>query len=125
MTTLKITGTGATLALALTMTAPAMADTFAFRVGSGHPVAGLSHMQALDEFYLPEVARRVEERTDHKVRWVKEKYRAGHWAWREQPGCGADSPDRRCWTAPQTMSRNCRGCPPRAPALDCGCPAVN
>ncbi|MDD9746853.1 MULTISPECIES: C4-dicarboxylate TRAP transporter substrate-binding protein [Marinovum] len=71
MTTLKITGTGATLALTLTMTAPAMADTFTFRVGSGHPVAGLSHMQALDEFYLPEVAKRVEERTDHKVRWIK------------------------------------------------------
>lgn len=47
------------------------AKTYTFRVGSGHPVAGLSHMEALDEQYLPEIAKRVEEETDHKIRWIK------------------------------------------------------
>ena len=53
------------------MAASAQADTFTMRVGSGHQVQGMSHMEALDHFFLPEVEKRVEERTGHKMKWIK------------------------------------------------------
>ncbi|WP_208990702.1 C4-dicarboxylate TRAP transporter substrate-binding protein [Pseudovibrio sp. Tun.PSC04-5.I4] len=49
----------------------ANAETFSLRVGSGHPVKGLSHMEALENQFLPEIAKRVEERTEHKIKWTK------------------------------------------------------
>lgn len=62
---------GALLAGTLLASSAAQAESFNFRVGSGHPVAGLSHMEVLDEFYLPEVERRVAEETEHEVTWIK------------------------------------------------------
>ena len=55
----------------MSISSPAAADSYTFRVGSGHPVKGLSHMEVLENFYLPEVEKRVAERTEHKVKWVK------------------------------------------------------
>lgn len=66
-----ISAIGGMAAISVMSAGVAAADTFTYRVGSGHPVAGLSHMEALDEFYLPEVEKRVAERTDHEVKWVK------------------------------------------------------
>ncbi|AKH98904.1 TRAP-type C4-dicarboxylate transport system, periplasmic component [Hoeflea sp. IMCC20628] len=52
------------------MTTPTSADTFALRVGAGHPAA-LAYVGQLKEFFLPELAKRVEERTEHKITYVE------------------------------------------------------
>jgi len=64
-------GSAVFAAASLALVSTSLADTFSFRVGSGHPVKGLSHMEALEYQFLPEVAKRIEERTDHKIKWIK------------------------------------------------------
>lgn len=53
------------------LVASAQADTFKLRVGSGHPGKGVSHMEVLDQYILPEIKARVESQTSHKITWVK------------------------------------------------------
>jgi TRAP-type C4-dicarboxylate transport system substrate-binding protein len=62
---------GAACALGVMLAAPqTMAETFRLRVGSGHPASGVSHMEALDKYFLPQVAARVAAQTDHEITWT-------------------------------------------------------
>jgi TRAP-type C4-dicarboxylate transport system substrate-binding protein len=62
---------GGLLATAVGMgTSSALADTFKFRIGAGHPAQGIAHVTAVDEFFIPEVTKRLEQ-MGHKVEWVK------------------------------------------------------
>jgi TRAP-type C4-dicarboxylate transport system substrate-binding protein len=45
----------------------AWADEISLRVGSGHPVGLLSYTETAHEWFVPELKRRVEERTDHTI----------------------------------------------------------
>jgi len=40
-------------------------------VGAGHPPVGLVYANVADTFFLPEVAKRVEEETNYKIQWNK------------------------------------------------------
>ena len=57
----------ATLAFAL----PATADNFTFRIGSGHPSGPSVYVSLVENFFVPEVTRRVAEETDHTVTFVE------------------------------------------------------
>ncbi|HBT32095.1 MAG TPA: hypothetical protein DEB15_04290 [Pusillimonas sp.] len=46
------------------------ADTFTLRMGGGH-TTGLTYVNQYDTYFADEVAKRVEEQTDHKVRFIK------------------------------------------------------
>ena len=48
----------------------ANADEFTLRIGAGHP-ASLTYVYTADTFFVPEVERRVKERTGHSVRFIK------------------------------------------------------
>ncbi|NYT68234.1 TRAP transporter substrate-binding protein DctP [Pusillimonas noertemannii] len=60
----------AAAALSLAMSATAHADTFRLRMGGGH-TTGLTYVKVYDTFFADEVSKRVAERTDHKVRFIK------------------------------------------------------
>ncbi|RMF41556.1 MAG: hypothetical protein D6754_00725 [Alphaproteobacteria bacterium] len=57
--------------LAMTMTAgSAMAETITLRIGSGHP-PGVVYAGLMLSYFEPELKRRVEERTEHKINFVE------------------------------------------------------
>ena len=61
---------GAMLATLLT-SAPVLADSFTFRIGSGHPKGPAPYVTTMSDFFAVEVKKRVEERTDHSVTFVE------------------------------------------------------
>lgn len=66
---------GALAALAVTA-APALADSFSFRIGSGHPKGPAPYVTTMSDVFVAEVKRRAEAETDHKVTFV-ESYGGG------------------------------------------------
>ena len=60
----------ATLGL-LAMGAVASADTFTFRIGSGHPNGPAVYVADTANFFVPEVKRRIAEETEHEVEFVE------------------------------------------------------
>ena len=46
------------------------AETYRLTVGSGHPADGAVWVGAIRDFFVPEVKKRVEARTPHKIEWV-------------------------------------------------------
>lgn len=46
----------------------AFADTINLRLGSGHPIGMLAYTETASKWFAPELKRRIEERTDHKVK---------------------------------------------------------
>jgi TRAP-type C4-dicarboxylate transport system substrate-binding protein len=50
--------------------APARADEFALRIGAGHPVVQ-AYVTLAKEFFVPEISKRVAERTKHTIRWTE------------------------------------------------------
>lgn len=58
--------TGSTL-----MTSAAVADSFTFRIGSGHPKGPAPYVTTMSDFFAAEVKSRVAERTEHKVNFVE------------------------------------------------------
>ena len=48
----------------------AQAETFRLTIGSGHPADGAIWVGAVRDFFAPEVKKRVESRTPHKIEWV-------------------------------------------------------
>ncbi len=50
---------------------PAQADTFTLRVGAGHPSAPSVYVNLVETFFVPEVKKRVAERTSHKVEFIE------------------------------------------------------
>lgn len=47
------------------------AESFTLRIGSGHPSAPLVYVNELEKFFVPEVAKRVKERTKHSVAFTE------------------------------------------------------
>jgi TRAP-type C4-dicarboxylate transport system substrate-binding protein len=62
-------GLGALAIMALA--APAVADTFTLRIGSGHPNGPAIYVTDTANFFVPEVVRRVAEETDHEIEFVE------------------------------------------------------
>lgn len=52
------------------------ADSFTFRIGSGHPKGPAPYVTTMSDFFVAEVKRRAEEETDHKVTFI-ESYGGG------------------------------------------------
>lgn len=46
---------------------PAYAETFTLRLGSGHPVGALEYTKTASEWFAPELKKRIEAQTKHKV----------------------------------------------------------
>jgi C4-dicarboxylate-binding protein DctP len=68
---LKQLALSASVCAAALFSTQSMAETFTLRIGAGHPTVGLAYTIAAKEFFQPEVAKRVAERTDHEIRWVE------------------------------------------------------
>jgi TRAP-type C4-dicarboxylate transport system substrate-binding protein len=51
--------------------AVAQADTFALRIGSGHPSGPSAYVTLIEKFFVPEVTRRVAEETEHTVEFIE------------------------------------------------------
>lgn len=64
----KLKLVAATLLVGLSFTA--QAKNFSLRMGGGH-TTGVTYVQVYDTFFADEVSKRVAERTDHKVRFIK------------------------------------------------------
>lgn len=62
--------TAASTVAILAFAGQAQADTFNLRIGAGHPVGAL-WVGSIKDFFMPEVAKRVEERTDHTITWTE------------------------------------------------------
>lgn len=63
---------GAVFALAFTVAAqPSLADTFSFRIGSGHPKGPAPYVTTMSDFFAAEIKRRVGEETDHKAEFIE------------------------------------------------------
>lgn len=65
--------------IALVLTAAAMTSAFAFganaetiklTIGAAHSARTMDYMEALDDFFKPEVSKRVEENTDYEIEWT-------------------------------------------------------
>jgi TRAP-type C4-dicarboxylate transport system substrate-binding protein len=54
----------------------AQADSFTFRIGSGHPKEPTPYVTTMSDFFVAEVSRRAAEETEHKVKFV-ESYGGG------------------------------------------------
>ena len=64
------TAVGAVLTTMLTA-APVFADSFTFRIGSGHPKGPAPYVTTMSDFFAVEVKARVEAQTDHTVTFVE------------------------------------------------------
>lgn len=65
-----ITQLAAALSIALAGAAPAFADTFKLSIGAGHPADAAVWITAMRDFLAPEISKRVEQRTGHKIEWT-------------------------------------------------------
>lgn len=52
-------------------THPAHADDFTLRVGAGHPSGPSVYVNLVENYFVPEVKRRVAEETDHTVTFIE------------------------------------------------------
>lgn len=68
--TQKLATAGAFASVAL-MGSAAWAETFTFRIGSGHPNGPAVYVADVANFFVPEVKRRVAEETEHEVEFVE------------------------------------------------------
>lgn len=62
------TALGGVLSLAATA---ASAETFTLRVGTGHPAGPTVYVNMVQDFFVPEVKRRVAEETDHEIEFIE------------------------------------------------------
>ncbi len=53
----------------LAIAGSATAETYKLRIGAGHPVQGIAHVTAVQDFFMPEVNKRL-EKLGHKVEWT-------------------------------------------------------
>lgn len=49
----------------------AIADNITLRIGAGHPEGPVAYVRLTSEFFVPEVTRRVEEETEHSIRFIE------------------------------------------------------
>ena len=64
-------GLGAALAGTMALAGAAAADTFTLRVGAGHPNGPSVYVTDVATFFVPEVKRRVEAETSHKIEFIE------------------------------------------------------
>ncbi|MEK7438459.1 MAG: C4-dicarboxylate TRAP transporter substrate-binding protein [Pseudomonadota bacterium] len=62
--------TAVSLALAGAGAGTASADTFRLTIGSGHPADAAIWITTMRDFLAPEIAKRVQQKTGHKIEWV-------------------------------------------------------
>jgi len=62
---------GAIVAGSTLMSSVALAENFTFRIGSGHPKGPAPYVTTMSDFFAVEVQKRVEEKTDHTVKFVE------------------------------------------------------
>lgn len=55
----------------MAIAAPAFADSFTLRIGSGHPQGPTPYVNTMSDFFAAEVSRRVGENTDHEVKFIE------------------------------------------------------
>src|SRR5688500_9878096 len=69
---MKITyfAAAAAAGLAALAAAPAGADTIKLRIASGHP-PGVVYAGLMKDYFQPELKKRVEAKTKHKIEWVE------------------------------------------------------
>lgn len=58
-------------AMLLAASGTAAADTFSLRIGSGHPSGPTVYVNVVEKFYVPEVVRRVKEKTGHTITFTE------------------------------------------------------
>ncbi|HSM41740.1 MAG TPA: C4-dicarboxylate ABC transporter substrate-binding protein, partial [Afifellaceae bacterium] len=62
---------GAAIAVVAGLAAgPAMSEEITLRIGSGHP-PGVVYAGLMQNYFQPELKKRVEERTDHTINFVE------------------------------------------------------
>lgn len=66
---MKLSSAVAAVAI-LAASSAASAETFNFRIGAGHP-AGALWVGTIKDFFMAEVSKRVEEKTEHTVTWTE------------------------------------------------------
>lgn len=62
---------GAAVTSSTLLASVASADSFTFRIGSGHPKGPAPYVTQMSDFFVEEVKNRVAERTEHKVNFVE------------------------------------------------------
>jgi TRAP-type C4-dicarboxylate transport system substrate-binding protein len=55
---------------ALVLSGAAQAETFRLTIGAGHPADASIWITTMRDFLAPEIAKRVEQKTGHKIEWV-------------------------------------------------------
>ena len=65
------TAIGFGVATALSAIAPANAENFTLRIGSGHNPGPVGYVKMMSEFFVPQVTERVAARTDHTVEFIE------------------------------------------------------
>ncbi len=72
MKTLKLKAILATASLVIAASlSSARAETFTLRIGAGHPATSIGYVVAANKFFVPETAKRVAARTNHRLNWVE------------------------------------------------------
>lgn len=67
----RIVSTAVTaVSLAVAAMGTASADTFRLTIGAGHPADAAVWITTMRDFLAPEIAKRVEQKTGHKIEWV-------------------------------------------------------
>ena len=55
------------ISILMFLSATSYAETFTLRLGSGHPVGALEYTKTAAEWFAPELKKRIESKTKHKV----------------------------------------------------------
>jgi TRAP-type C4-dicarboxylate transport system substrate-binding protein len=50
---------------------PAGPQTIELKIGGGHPANGMTYTQAAVEYFQPEIAKRVAEKTNYRIKWTE------------------------------------------------------
>jgi C4-dicarboxylate-binding protein DctP len=62
---------GVASAAVLSLVQSAAAESFTLRIGSGHPSGPAVYVSLIENYFVPEVKRRVEEETEHSITFVE------------------------------------------------------
>jgi len=66
-----VIGVVAGFAMAIALGTAAHAKKITLRIGSGHPVKPVAYVTVMQNFFVPEVTKRVQARTKHKVKFIQ------------------------------------------------------
>lgn len=66
-----LTASGFALLIGVFAISAVQAKTFTLRIGSGHPSKPVAYVSSMENFFVPEVEKRVAERTEHKIKFIQ------------------------------------------------------